>query len=368
MKPTFKLSLLCAALSLGACSVFEGNKVDYKNASKPTQLAVPPDLTQLSKDSRYTVINGAVSAAGMKATAGTAEAAAAAKTMVPTALGDVRMERVGNQRWLVVRRSPEALWGPLKEFWQENGFSVAVEQKDLGIMETDWQENRAKIPQDFLRNALSKVFDNLYSSPERYRFKVRMDRNAAGETEVFVTQRTMVEMYVTETKDRTVWQAGAPDLQTEAEFLTRLMRKLGLSADQASQMVAGTEGRTLATVTGPAGQAHGLTIADGFDGSWRRIGLALDRSGFTVEDRDRSKGVYFVRYAYTNADGSEPGFFKKLLSFNFSDSKDPKAEKYQIVLNAEGSITKLVVKNAKGEVDTSETAQNMVKVLANDLK
>jgi outer membrane protein assembly factor BamC len=178
----------------------------------------------------------------------------------------------------------------------------------------------------------------------------------------------VVELYVTETKDRTVWQAGAPDLQTEAEFLTRLMRKLGLSADQASQMVAGAEGRTLASVTGPAGKAHGLTIADGFDGSWRRIGLALDRSGFTVEDRDRGKGVYFVRYAFSGADGGESGFFKKLLSFNFSDSKDPKAEKYQIVLTAEGTNTKLVVKNAKGEVDTSETAQNMVKVLANDLK
>jgi len=212
------------------------------------------------------------------------------------------------------------------------------------------------------------VFDNLYSSPERYRFKVRLDRNAAGETEVFVTQRSMVELYVTEAKDRTVWQAGAPDLQTEAEFLARLMRKLGLGVDQANQMVAGAEGRTLASLSGPAGQAHGLTIADGFDGSWRRIGLALDRSGFTVEDRDRSKGVYFVRYAYTNADGSELGFFKKLLSFNFSDSKDPKAEKYQIVLTVDGNITKLAVKNSKGEVDISETAQNMIKVLANDLK
>ena len=64
MNTLFKLTLLGATLTLGACTVLEGEKIDYKSTAKAPSLAVPPDLTQLSRDSRYTVVDGAVSAAG----------------------------------------------------------------------------------------------------------------------------------------------------------------------------------------------------------------------------------------------------------------------------------------------------------------
>lgn len=364
MKSTLPLALFVAALSLGGCSILEGSKVDYKSASKPTKLEVPPDLTQLSKETRYAVVNGAVSAAASKS----ADSSNGPSAMAPLARSDVRMERNGNQRWLVVKRAPEALWGPLKDFWQENGLPLASELSDVGIMETEWVENKARIPDDFIRSALSKVFENLYSSPERRKFRARLERNANGETEIFISYRSMVEVYTNERSNTTVWQPGPTDPETEAEYLGLLMRKLGLTTTQG---VAGTapEAAKAAAVIVNAGAADAyVQLSEEFDRAWRRVGLTLDRSGFTVEDRDRSKGLYFVRYAYKVPD-AEAGFMQKIMSFKWgSDSKDASALRYQIVVKSVGSQSTVKVLDGKGQADNTDGARAILKLLTNDLK
>ena len=145
----------CAALSLSACSTLEGDKVDYKSASKGASLEVPPDLNQLSRDSRYSVPGGPVTASSFQI----GQAAPGLPTAAST-LGDVRIERDGTQRWLVVNRPADQLWNPVRDFWQENGFLLTLDDPNLGIMETDWAENRAKIPKDFIRESLGKLLDS----------------------------------------------------------------------------------------------------------------------------------------------------------------------------------------------------------------
>jgi outer membrane protein assembly factor BamC len=364
VKFTFPLALLAAALSLGGCSILEGSKVDYKSASKPTKLEVPPDLTQLSKETRYAVVNGAVSAAGVRS----AEQTNATSLMAPMALGDIRMERNGNQRWLVVKRAPEALWVPMKDFWQENGFPLASELSDVGIMETEWVDNKARIPQDFVRSALSKVFDSLYSSPERRKFRARLERNANGETEIFISYRSMMEVYVSERSDSTTWQPGPTDPETEAEYLGLLMRKLSMSTVQASASAAPEPGKAAAVMVNAGAADAYVQLSEEFDRAWRRVGLTLDRSGFSVEDRDRSKGLYFVRYVYKKSD-AEAGMIQKLLNFNWgSDSKDATALKYQIEVKSAGAQSNLKVLDSKGQADNSEAGRAILKLLANDLK
>ncbi len=365
MKSTFPLALLVASLSLGGCSILEGSKVDYKSASKPTKLEVPPDLTQLSKETRYAVVNGAVSAAGSKS----ADTTNAPTAIAPLTLGDIRMERNGNQRWLVVKRAPEALWGPMKDFWQENGLPLASELSDVGIMETEWVDNKARIPQDFIRSALSKVFDNLYASPERRKFRARLERNANGETEIFISYRSMVEVYTTERSDNTVWQSGPTDSETEAEYLGLLMRKLGMTTVQATAAAAAPEAPKTAAVVMNAGVADSyVQLSEAFDRAWRRVGLTLDRSGFTVEDRDRNKGLYFVRYAYKAPD-ADSGIMKKIMNFKWgSDSKDAAALKYQIEIKSAGTQSTVKVLDGKGQLDNTEAGRAILKLLANDLK
>jgi outer membrane protein assembly factor BamC len=362
VKSIIQLTALGTALALAGCSALQSDKVDYRsNTVRAPSLVVPPDLTQLSKDTRYTVVDGAVSASGYKP----GQTANAKDVVAAATLGDVRIERSGNQRWLVVKRPADRLWDPIKDFWQESGFLLAIDQANLGIMETDWAENRAKIPQDFLRNSLGKLFDSLYSTAERDKFRTRLETNAAGETEIFISHRGVIEVYTAERSDKTVWQPRPTDPELEAEFLRRLMVALGSSPEQAKAMVA-SDGTTKSIATASTLDGRPVVqIAEGFDRAWRRVGLALDRTGFTVEDRDRKQGLYFVRYVSSDTQSTEPGFFSKLFS---STPKAPEATKFQIAVKSQGEASVVSVLDSKGAPDTTASAQRITKVIADDIK
>ena len=360
---TTRLSLLALAMALSACAALEGDKIDYKSAAKGSTLEVPPDLTQLSRDSRYAVPGGPVSAAALQAgqaaqPSGTANAAA-------LQLGDVRIERDGNQRWLVVNRPADKLWEPVRDFWQENGFNLTQAESNVGIMETDWAENRAKLPQDFIRSTLGKMLDSLYSTGERDKFRTRLERNANGGTEIYISHRGMIEVYGTTTKDNTVWQPRPSDPELETEFLRRLMVKLGVSQEQSRAIAAAPSPRAQTARMATVNNQPVVQLDEGFDRAWRRVGLALDRTGFTVEDRNRNEGTYFVRYVAPNADKKEPGFFGKLFS---SSSAATPPLKYRIVVRSQGESTTVSVLNAAGAPETSANAERIVRVITDDLK
>ena len=359
MKQIAKLALLALCAALAACSALEGEKIDYKSAGRGVALEVPPDLTQLSRDSRYIVPGGPVSANSF-------QVGQAAPTM-PTAantLGDVRIERAGTQRWLVVNRPADQLWGPVRDFWQESGFLLALDESNLGIMETDWAENRAKLPQDFIRNAVGKLLDSVYSTSERDKFRTRLERNANGGTEIYVSHRGMVEVYSNTAKDQTVWQPRPTDPELEAEFLRRLMVRLGATQEQSKALVATAAAKPTSRVS-TLNNTPVLMIDDGFDRAWRRVGLALDRTGFTVEDRDRGQGTYFVRYVEPNADRKEAGFLAKL--FKRDENAVPPL-KYRINLKSQGESTTVSILNSAGAPEASANAQRIVQVIADDLK
>ena len=362
------LMVLAAAFLFSGCSsmpdILQGDKVDYKSAGKGPSLEVPPDLTQLSRDTRYVVPGSSVTASGYQVGQTTQSVPTAALTV-----GDVRIERSGSQRWLVVNRPADKLWGPVRDFWQESGFLMSIEQENLGIMETDYAENRAKLPQDFLRATLGKLLDSLYSTGERDKFRTRLERTPSGGTEIYISHRGMVEVLTgtlrtPQKSDGTVWQPRPADPELEAEFLRRLMVKLGVSQEQSKALIATNTSRQTSRV-GNVNNTPVVQLDEGFDRAWRRVGLALDRTGFTVEDRDRAQGTYFVRYVEPTADKKEPGFFSKLFS---SSSSGVAPLKYRIAVRSQGEATTVSVLNAQGAPEASANAQRIVQIIADDLK
>jgi len=362
------LALVAISLLAGCSSIkdkLEGDRIDYKSAAvKAPSLEVPPDLTQLTREGSYVVPGTTVTASSYQVGQATQAVPVAA-----VSVGDVRIERDGNQRWLVVNQPADKLWEPIRDFWLENGFLLSLDQANLGIMETDWAENRAKLPQDFIRRTLGKVLESLYSTSERDKFRTRLERRPDGGTDIFISHRGMVEV-VTGAKtgntggDSTVWQPRPTDPELEAEFLRRLMVKLGVTQEQSKTLIAAGATRPtsrMATVN----NVPVVQMDEGFDRAWRRVGLALDRTGFTVEDRDRSKGTYFVRYVEPTTDKSEPGFFSKLFS---RTSVTPAPLKYRIIVQSTGESTMVSVLNAQGAAESSANAQRIVKVIADDLK
>ncbi|MFC7462122.1 outer membrane protein assembly factor BamC [Hydrogenophaga defluvii] len=361
-----RLGVLALAASLATgCSVLETDKIDYKSAKRASTLEVPPDLTQINRESRYVVPGTSVTASGFQTTQTTA-AAAAGTAVAAASLGDVRIERSGSQRWLVIKRPADQLWQPVVDFWQENGFLLTQDQQALGIMETDWAENRAKLPQDVIRSTLGKVFDSLYSTGERDRFRTRLERTADGGTEIYISHRGMIEVYANDRKDQTVWQPRPADPELETEFLRRLMVKLGVPQEQAKAQAASTTVPSAARATSLNG-APALEFDDNFDRAWRRVGLSLDRTGFTVEDRDRAQGLYFVRYVAPDPNTSkEPSFLGRL--FGAGKPADATPVRYRILVRSVGDKTTVSVLDAQGQPDKSANAQRITQVLVDDLK
>lgn len=372
--PTLLIAACSAiVLSLSGCSsvndLLSPDKVDYKTSGSQTvKLDVPPDLSQLNRESRYQTASGTVSASELQKTQPSALGTAATHPtpVAVKAVGALRIERSGDQRWLVTDLTPEALWPQLQAFWQEQGFALALQDQALGVMETEWSENRAKLKADVIRNVVGRLLDSLYDTGERDRFRTRIERSGSS-TEIYISHRGLEEVYTSAQKDQTKWQARPSDSGLEAEFLARLMVKLGAKPEAAKTEVAGS-------ASGPArarlveGSATSVMVDDGFDSAWRRVGLALDRNSFSVEDRDRSQGLYFVRYVDPTQDRkSEPGFLGRIFGFGGSDGAAP--VRYRISVKTSGAnSTTVTVLNDKGETENSETTRRIAGLLVDELR
>lgn len=377
--PSFVPALLAVALLAGCTTLgdglFSGEKVDYRSTTLKAQpLEVPPDLTQLARESRYQPQGGVVSAAA--AGAAPVAGAASAPVVALNSLGDMRVQRDGDRRWLLVSQTPEQLWPRLKTFWQESGFTLTEENATTGVMETNFSENRARLPNDVVRNTIGRLLGNLYDTGERDSYRTRLERSAAG-TEIYISHRGIEEVKTSDARDSgTTWRARASDPELEAELVSRLMVTLGAASAPARAAVA-SAGATApgalspATATGPsrqatvAPQATSLTIAEPFDRAWRRLGVALDRNAFTVEDRDRSAGIYYVRYVDPKSAGKEePGFWSRL----FGNDKNPLAAvRYRVVVKSTAGQSEITVQNSAGNPDASDNAKAIIARLAQDL-
>ena len=355
----------------------ESKKIEYKSAGKLPPLEIPPDLTQQSRDERYAVPDVSASKGSATYSAYSSERSGQARTTtaqdVLPQVDSMRIERSGTQRWLVVHGSTEKLWPAVKEFWQELGFLVNVEIPEAGIMETDWAENRAKIPQDFIRNTLGKVLDSLYSTAERDKFRTRLEKGAEpNKVEIYISHRGMYEIYTSEGRTETKWQPRQPDPELEAEMLGRLMVRLGADASRAKTMVAAEQRQERAKLSRATDGAGTLLLEEAFDRAWRRVGLALDRVGFTVEDRDRSQGLYFVRYVDPDSDGKkkddDKGFMSKLMFWKGNSGDKPNQAQYRIHVKTTGESTTVQVLTREGGVDKSDTSKRILGLLYEQLK
>jgi outer membrane protein assembly factor BamC len=359
---------LMIALTASSCGIIESKKIDYKSAGKLPTLEVPPDLTAPTGDNRYAIPDAQGGGAATLSTYSQERkvAPSGTQTLLP-AQDKARIERAGSQRWLVVQATPQQVWPVIKDFWQETGFIVNLESPETGVIETDWAENRAKIPQDVIRRTLGKVIDGLYSTAERDKFRTRIETGREG-TEIYVSHRGMMEVYDSSNKDRTVWQPRPADPELEAEMLRRLMLRFGVEESRAQTLLAKQQTPEQARIVRDAG-APVLEMDEGFDRAWRRVGLALDRVGFAVEDRDRSKGVYFVRYIDPEIDNDSKRDEGILAKFAFWRSKKEQGSpQLQIVVSEAGEKSRVNVTGTDGKPADANTQTRIINLLHKELK
>ena len=382
------LALAAVLLVATGCSLFR--KDDYKatQAKAAQPLEVPPELTSPTMDDRYSIPDPKASTSYSTysqqpaVTGAPAASAAIATAAVLPKFDSVKLDRYGDQRWLVVKGEPEKIWPVVREFWIDSGYKLYRESPEVGLMETDWYEDRAKIPQDIFRRTVGKVLDGMYSYPRRDKFRTRLEKGVEpGTTEIFVSNRNVEEVLRgAEGGDSTKWVSHPADRELEAEMLSRIMVKLGggdTKVTTASAPLPGRRGAVPAPVESrnavlENSGAGPLVVNDGFDRAWRRVGLALDRVGFTVEDRDRSKGLFYVRYIDPEADRqntkSDDSWTEKLKFWKSSPKVDTKPQYRIHVADAGASMSQVQVQNASGTPESSSTGKKILSLLYDQLK
>ncbi|NBX00699.1 MAG: outer membrane protein assembly factor BamC [Methylophilaceae bacterium] len=359
IKPIILVSLLALIVS-GCDSIpFMNNTPDYKGAGRARPLEVPPDLTSISSNDTYTVPGGSTTYSEFsQGQDGPAEK----EKILPTP-ESVHLVRAGSQRWLVVQAPPEKIWPVIREFWAELGFAVRIENTDTGVMETEWVDP-SSLTKDDKGNYLDKFqgwLDRLNTLANRQKFRTRLDRGESeGTTEIYMSHRAVSDTpddgkvkvrnnlgefdtgYVPQNQARTIAEKARADAEDlDAELLRRLMVRLGVEDQKSRSIMANSPTQLRASLNKATDGAITLAVNDEFDRAWRRVGLALDRVGFVVEDKNRSNGVYFVRYTDVDID-TAPKKKKGLLDnlkFWGDDKEEKKPEPVVEAKKEDSSIT-----------------------------
>ncbi|HWK69553.1 MAG TPA: outer membrane protein assembly factor BamC [Burkholderiaceae bacterium] len=371
-----RMNKRCAGLALGmgmlllsGCSAWNQmvgteEAVDYKSTVAGDPLSIPPDLTQANTDAHYRAPEGTATFSQYAQNQQAQQGRTAADRILPQAQG-VSVMRDGDLRWLVVDKPAEEVYPKILDFWGEQGFTIHSQDPRAGLMETDWAENRAKIPEGWIRSALGSIIDTVFDSGERERFRTRVER-VNGKTEVYISHQQMVE---TPTQDGSTfkWVFGKEDPGLNAAMLARLMVFLGTDVQKAHDMVAQAEKDSeQASITQmPDGQAA-IALAEPFDRAWRRVGVAIDSAGFAVDDRDRSAGDYFIRYL--DSDTGEKIEQQNFIGRLFGSKNTAEAAAYRIHVAGQGSGSIVTVLDQNGQVQNTDTARRIITVLSTHMK
>lgn len=386
MKPTstpLLLPVLIAGL-LSGCSTFSAdswlpdNSVDYrKEKAADKNLEVPPDLTSRSIKDRSMVPD----ASGVSVSYTELESDAQARKLQGGGAGDVvpeiagiEMMRDGQDRWLVIQGDADTVWNRTLDFWQQSGVLLVEQDPMTGVMRTSWLENRGDIKSDFLTNTVRSLFDGLYDAGTRDQYRIRLERTGDKNTELYLTHFGAEQEILTNASgegDQAVWNHRPRDPQLEAEMLRRLMVHLGVADDAAkAKLAAGVEQSKARSQLVTGANGNSLIINDGFARAWRLAGLALDRVGFTVQDRNRDAGIYYVRYTDTEAtSGEKKGWLSKLAFWNSSDKVAPKDVLYQVLVKAGSDTQSMVtVHDDKGQSLDTEVAKRILTLMHEQLR
>jgi len=396
--------MLMAGGLVAGCGTSSPTKIDYKSDSRSKQvsLAVPPNMIDETADQRSLPPQG-----GETSLSALKEVQAQAPTgnsvvVVPPVQG-MHIQRDGTESWLVIdNKTPDQAWAQIRRFWQEQGFLLVVDQRDKGVMETDWNETHAQINDGFIRNTLSKAMGNSYVASERNKFRTRLEAAPNGGTYVFVSQKGMHEAITGTNNDSSQWQPKPNDPALEQEYLKRLMASLALADSRTAggtqnaelspagaqvapnAATAGAKSAAAATAAQnvvlaaqpqmPDADTSGtpaqfssteLTLGEPYDRAWLRVGLALDRSNFTVNDRDASRGLYFVRYVDPkDMTSAEQGFWSQV----FHGKKEKVAREYRVNVRAlTPNQTRVAVVDDKGQIDDSPQARQIMSLMVDQL-
>lgn len=357
------VAVITVLMSLIACSSAPEWKGNYDSDIKDkrnSNLEVPPELSEPDLNKNFDLPNiateGSTYSAYNNLELGTQSKVAAA------APKGVKVIRDGATQWLEINMTADKLWPKLKLFFAEVGFEVKREDKALGVMETNFLENRLALP----TNWFSKILNRISSTGLRDKYRARIEKTQNPQvSRVFITHQGLKEFATDTAQDATFklwWEARPSDPELEAEMYQRFLIFNDISKEDSIKLVNQVAAKERTRLI-DKDETKVLEVGEGFSRTWRRVGIALDRIGLFVEDRNRSTGLYYLRI--TDDFRVKVQEDKSWLSSLFSSDENTKLkERYLLSVSEEGAVTVISLYEPSG----AKADAQFVKQLLSDLK
>lgn len=346
--------LVALALSLVGCESFNIFGGDDPAEKRAERLQLPPDLSD-------TEFSNQLEIPGDNAKTYSAYAAGASDALGGDPASAVRVRRAAGQRWLEIDAAPSQVWRWVKDYLELNSIDLVREAPRLGIMQTEWLTYGTPVPASVFAPTVKQPGDAQVAD----QYMIRLERGVDGDgTEVYVAHRRIAR------QDPSVdyWEGRDADPFFEAELLRGLMIYVGVQERTATQRVAAAEAReSQARLTRADDGTVQLLLEDRIYTAWRRVGLALDRVGFAVEDRDRAAGRYYIRYDRNAESGPKEKNFFEWIAF-WRDDPDS-LQVYAVSLAQSGDNQTLVqVTGEDGGAVEAEVAERILALIQEQLR
>ena len=346
-------------VNLIACSsgpTWKGKYSSEKKKAVVSKLEVPPDLSQPDVANNLDLPNIAADGSTYSAYSNIEYKSDKVTSANPKG---VKIIRDGANQWLEINTPADKLWPELKIFFTEVGFEIKREDKALGVMETSWLESLVAIPTNFL----SKILNRISSTGLRDKYRARLEKTDNPDvTRVFITHQGLKEYASDELTGIKIWWETRPsDPELEAEMYQRFLIFRDIGKADALKLVSKIKVKDRTSIIEKEG-VNVLQVGEEFARTWRRVGIALDRIGLLVEDRNRSAGLYYLRITddFRGKVTEEDGWLSSL----FSSKKVKLKERYLLSVSEENNKTIISIYETTG----AKADVGFVKSLLTDLK
>jgi len=356
-------------LMLG-CSSTSGIDDDYKGVydikkSSEGSLEVPPDLS--APDSSNALRVPSLSNTGVNFSDYSNLELDASGNVLPKSTAGVRFVREGRSFWLEVNSKPDELWAQSRNFFKDLGFTFVSQNPVHGIMETEWLENRFDAPTGWFASMLG----GLYSAGLMDKYRIRIERgNRDNVSLLFITHQGLKEKSYGAWSDTDVtvkWEARESNPELEAEMLQRFLVFQGVTKAQAKRLTSQNKNQMTKLIKDEAGNTKLIEVNEIFPRTWRRISIAMDRLGLIVEDRNRSKGIYYIKTTedFIKGDSEDKSWFESIFG---SSDKQLEIATFQLSVDDLENKTVISLMNSSGEKDASQTGAFILKKLQEQLR
>ncbi len=359
MSRSLLLLTALAVVGVAGCSrvvpkldeVLPDKRTEYRKSQPMPDLEVPPDLTTDAIRDRMTIPEG-----GEAATFSTYQERVTEQRKqkeIATA-GDAALKKLENEQLVIVGESQGLVWPKVREYFKGEGWKLEIDDGELGVLETGWNENSEELVRD--------------------KFKVIAEPgDDPGTTALYISH--VGEQLVPQGED-VVWKPRDSQPEFAAGIANSLRAALGVTGQQAvapaapapgaapapaGEMIAPSGNDKVELVNAGEGKLY-IAVRQDFAGTWRSTAQALGRLGAQVQQADQSRGVYEVQMAGLPAESGKKGMWSKLAFW-----KDGDDGKYRLSLTGVGNQTEIAILDDGGQWDTSAGAGQLIMRLHEEL-